>query len=126
MSRSRLLRYVLAHLLLVAGLAFGGQALAQVVVVRNVQLVILKELRTRSELSEFQQLWSQRQATDRTSAQEHEWPYTIDILGLNRRVERWRYNPNGMAIPVNEGTQRVMKVKQPILFNTLIGAPKYL
>ena len=99
-------------------------AWSQTITVRNSQLVVLKELRSRSEISEFQRHWSRMQPTALNSADEHDWSYTVDIVGP-QGASRWLYQPNGMATRVAAQAQRVYKISNPAALNALIGAPKY-
>lgn len=105
-------------------LAPWARAASATVTVRNAQLVVLKELRTRAELAEFHRHWSGRQATSRTSVDTQDWSYTIDIV-LGQTVDRWLYQSNGLTTKVASSVQRVYQIRQPTGFNSLIGAPRY-
>ena len=100
------------------------QRSGQSVTVRNAQLVVMRELRTPAELHEFQRHWSERRATDQTSAQVQDWSFTLDIVA-GQHVERWLYQSNGLTTRVADSVQRVYRMPHPAALNSLIGAPRY-
>ena len=102
----------------------GARAAGATVTVRNAQLVVLKELRTRGELAEFHRYWSSRQPTAQTTAEVQDWSYTMDIV-VGHAVDRWLYQSNGLTAKVASSVQRVYRISRPAGFNTLIGAPRY-
>ena len=95
-----------------------------VVTVRNSELVMMKELRSRTELNEFRRLWNDRQATGQTSANVQDWSFTVDVVAGNH-VDRWLYQSNGLTVKVDNRVQPVYRLRNPGNFNALIGAPRY-
>ena len=93
----------------------------QTVTVRNAQLRVTKELRAWSEVADFHKYWKTKQPINRTSEQEQDWAFTLDIVGAGK-AERWQYQSNGMAIRVAADVQQVYQIKNPTAFNELIGA----
>ncbi len=96
----------------------------QTVTVRNAQLRVTKELRAWSEVADFHKYWKTKQPINRTSEQEQDWAFTLDILGAGK-AERWQYQSNGMAIRVAADVQQVYQIKNPKAFNELIGAFRF-
>lgn len=97
---------------------------AQTVTVRNAQLKVMKELRTRAELAEFYRFWDSRQPTNRNTDQERDWAFTLDVVS-GGSAQRWLYQSNGMVARVASSVQQVLLIRNPSRFNLLIGAPKY-
>lgn len=97
---------------------------AQIVTIRNAQLRVTKELRAWSEVAEFHSYWKTRQPINRTSNDETDWAYTLDIVSAGK-AERWQYQTNGMAIRVSGNVERVYLVKNPKALNELIGAFRF-
>ncbi|MBK7655308.1 MAG: hypothetical protein IPJ18_09395 [Betaproteobacteria bacterium] len=96
----------------------------QTVTVRNAQLRVTKELRAWSEVADFHKYWKTKQPINRTSEQEQDWAFTLDIVGAGK-AERWQYQSNGMAIRVAADVQQVYQIKNPKAFNELIGAFRF-
>ena len=96
----------------------------QPVTVRNAQLRVTKELRAWSEVAEFHKYWKTKQPINRTSDDEQDWAFTLDIVGAGK-AERWQYQSNGMAVRVGGNVERVYQIKSPKAFNELIGAFRF-
>jgi hypothetical protein len=96
----------------------------QGITIRNAQLKVMKELRTGAEVAEFYKYWNSKQATGQTSAELQDWSFTLDIVS-GSSVDRWLYQSTGMATKVDAKVQQVYNIKNPAVFNTLIGAPRY-
>ena len=115
------------HLGVLALACWGIPALAanaQIVMVRNAQLRVVKELRAWSEVAEFHKHWATRKPINRTTDDERDWAFTFDIIGP-KQAERWLYQANGMAAKVGGNVERVYQIKNTKALNELIGAPKY-
>jgi hypothetical protein len=108
------------------GAVWWGDAVAAPVsvTVRNSQLKVLKELRTRDDLKQFQHHWDARKATQQTTKTLNDWSFTLDVV-TNGRAQRWMYQSDGTMALVALNTQPVYQIANPSQFNTLIGAPKY-
>jgi uncharacterized protein YecE (DUF72 family) len=108
----------------------GGHAVAkagttgQSISVRNAQLRLLKELRTKSDLAEFYKFFGSRQPTGKTTNEFRDWSYTIDIIS-GGAAQRWAYQNNGYMARVASTVQAVYQLRNHTVFNELIGAPKY-
>ncbi len=110
--------------LLAAATAQAVPHTGQGITVRNAQLKVMKELRTDAEMAEFYKYWNSKQATGQTSDEVQDWSFTFDIVS-GSNVDRWLYQSTGMAIKVDAKVQQVYRIKNPAVFNTLIGAPRY-
>lgn len=108
------------------GVAWWSEAVAAptTVTVRNSQLKVLKELRTRDDLIQFQRHWDARKATQQTTKTLNDWSFTLDVV-TNGRAQRWMYQSDGTMALVDLNTQPIYQVANPGQFNILIGAPKY-
>jgi hypothetical protein len=111
-------------LLATAATVHAAPRTGQGITIRNAQLKVMKELRTAAEVAEFYRYWNSKQATGQTSAEVQDWSFTIDIVS-GTHVDRWLYQSTGMATKVDAKVQQVYRIKNPAVFNTLIGAPRY-
>lgn len=93
------------------------------ITVRNAQLKVTKELRTRAELDEFERHWSSRTAV-KVDEEARDWQLTLDLLG-RQGGERWLYQTNGLLMRVSDATQTVYRVRNAGALNVLLGAPRY-
>ena len=97
---------------------------AQTVTVRNAQLIVMKELRTHAELTEFHKYLGSRRPTSQNTDQVSDWAFTLDVVS-GGSAQRWLYQSNGMLARVDSRVQPVFLIQNPAQFNTLIGAPRY-
>ena len=97
---------------------------AQTVTVRNAQLIVMKELRTHAELTEFHKYLGSRRPTSQNTDQVSDWAFTLDVVS-GGSAQRWLYQSNGMLARVDSQVQPVFLIQKPAQFNTLIGAPRY-
>ena len=97
---------------------------AQTVTVRNAQLIVMKELRTHAELTEFHKYLGSRRPTSQNTDQVSDWAFTLDVVSSGS-AQRWLYQSNGMLARVDSRVQPVFLIQNPAQFNTLIGAPRY-
>lgn len=93
------------------------------ITVRNAQLKVLKELRTRAELDEFDRHWASRTAVN-VAEEARDWQLTLDLLGRSGG-ERWLYQTNGQIMRLADPAQTVYRVRNPGALNVLLGAPRY-
>jgi hypothetical protein len=108
------------------GLTWTQAALAAPgsVTVRDVHLRLLKSLRSRSELAEFQRFWDTRRATGQTTDTFKDWSFSLDIVA-GGRAQRWLGQSSGWVALLDGKRQAVYQIARAKDFNVLIGTPKY-